>query len=89
MFNSIVNDNKFNYNINAVSGTLRKSHPKSKIVIRTLSKDLWIFDKDKPRLYENTNEIVILQIMLVGDNKALIEYVLKKDFNEIKDEDNK
>ena len=31
-----VGGNHFNYNVNAVSGTLRKSHPKSKMIIVTL-----------------------------------------------------
>ena len=36
MFNSNV-DNQFSYNINAVSGTLRKSHLKSKFCVREIS----------------------------------------------------
>ncbi len=89
MFDSTVTNNKFNYSINAVSGTLRKSHPKSKVILRTLSESLWIFDNEKPKLDRDTHdEIVVLQIMLVGDNKALVEYVLKKDFEEVENEIN-
>lgn len=79
MFDSYCN-NKFSYNINAVSGTLRKSHPKSKFCIREIKETLWIFDADKPRLKNYDDEIVILQAMLTGENKMLIEYVNKTDF---------
>lgn len=81
MFNSSVN-NAFSYNINAVSGTLRKSHPKSKFCVREISNDVVMFDDNKPRLtYQDCNpEIVILQIMLTGENRCIIEYVLKTDF---------
>ena len=38
--------NRFNYNINAVSGTLRKSHPKSRIAIRGLLDNLMMKNLD-------------------------------------------
>lgn len=81
MFNSSVH-NVFSYNINAVSGTLRKSHPKSKFCVREISDNKVVFDEKKPRLtYEEWNlEIVILQLMLTGENRCIIEYVLKTDF---------
>lgn len=81
MFNTNLN-NQFSYNINAVSGTLRKSHPKSKICVRTIKEDLYVFSDKSPRLngsYES-EEIVVLQIMLTGENKCLVEYVNKSDF---------
>lgn len=84
MFNNT--SNHFNYNINAVSGTVRKSHPKSKFVIRELDKNSYIFDDKKPRLVYDSDAIVILQAMLIGDKKALVEYVLEKDFKEATDE---
>lgn len=75
--------NRFNYNINAVSGTLRKSHPKSKIAIRGLLDKPYIFDDEKPRLFKfDDTEVIVLQVMLIGDNKAVVEYVNKKDFEE-------
>lgn len=43
MFNSYSQSNQFNFDINAVSGTLRKSHPKSKMMIRDLEKKLTLF----------------------------------------------
>lgn len=82
MFDSTVVSNRFNYNINAVSGTVRKSHPKSKFVIRELKEDMLIFSCERPRLTKYDDEIVILQIMLIGNNSGLVEYVLKKDFEE-------
>ena len=88
MFNSF--SNNFSYNINAVSGTLRKSHPKSRIIVSTIESDLKIFDKKYPRIWlENwiEPEIVILQVMLCGENTALIEFVEKTDFEELVGED--
>lgn len=78
--------NKFEYNINAVSGTLRKSHPKSKFCVKTVDNDNYIFN-NTPCLYHNGNEIVILQAMLTGENKILVEYVYKEDFEKV-DESN-
>lgn len=79
MFNTDI-VNKFSYNINAVSGTLRKSHPKSKFCVRPIDKHQWVFDDEKPKLKDCSKEIVILQVMLTGGNTALIEYVLKSEF---------
>ena len=79
-----VGGNHFNYNVNAVSGTLRKSHPKSKMIIRNLDSNSSLFD-DEPKLYISryvVKDVVVLQTMLCGDNKVLVEYVLKEDFEE-------
>ena len=82
MFNSYV-DNKFNYNINAVSGTLRKTMKDSKFIIRELDPDLYIFSPKHQSIYYNSAPIVVLQIMLIGDKKCLIEYVEKDIFDKI------
>ena len=82
MFNSYV-DNKFNYNVNAVSGTLRKTMKDSKFIIRKLAPESYLFSPEHQSLYYNSYPIVILQIMLVGDNKCLIEYVEKDIFDKI------
>lgn len=78
--------NTFNYNINAVSGTLRKSHPKSRMVVRNLSNHPCEFDSRNPRVYDSTEgrykDIVVLQTMLCGDNRVLIEFVETKYFEE-------
>lgn len=78
----ITTNNNFRYNVNAVSGTLRKSHPKSKLCVRAVDKNLFIFDPQKPRLSNYEPEIVVLQAMLTGENNLLVEYVLKTDFEE-------
>ena len=57
MFNTI--DNHFNYNINAVSGTVRKSHPKSKFEVAVLSDTRYIFNNEKPRLTKDSEEVVV------------------------------
>ena len=80
MFNSYSNSNHFSYNINAVSGTLRKSHPKSKFCVRKVDDDQYIFNSENPRLTIYSDEIVILQAMLTGENRLLVEYVDKKEF---------
>ena len=81
MFNTSC-ENNFSYNINAVSGTLRKSHPKSKFCVMKIDSKSFAFNDEKPRLTVYGEEIVILQAMLTGENQALIEYVLKSDFEE-------
>lgn len=82
MFNSYL-DNKFNYNVNSVSGTLRKTMQDSKFIISKLDSDLYIFNPRYQSLYYNSAPITILQIMLIGDNKCLIEYVEKDIFDKI------
>lgn len=76
----MLDTNNFNYSINAVSGTLRKSHPKSKMRYVKASESLNIFKEVCPCLTYQGVEIVILQIMLVGEGNILIEYVLERDF---------
>lgn len=79
MFNTTAN-NTFEYNVNAVSGTLRKSHPKSQFCVRRVSDSQFIFDSQKPRLTMYDEAIVVLQVMLTGENTILVEYVRKADF---------
>ena len=74
--------NRFSYNINAVSGTLRKSHPKSKLCVRKVDDDQYVFNNEKPRLTTYSPEIVVLQAMLTGENRVLIEYVLASEFED-------
>lgn len=82
MFNSYV-DHKFNFNVNAVSGTLRKSMKDSKFIIRELDSETYIFSSEHQSLGYKTGPIVILQIMLIGNNQCLIEYVEKDIFDKI------
>lgn len=82
MFNSYV-DHKFNFNVNAVSGTLRKTMKDSKFIIRKLDAEIYLFSPEHQSLGYKTDPIVILQIMLIGNNQCLIEYVEKDIFDKI------
>lgn len=81
-----VGGSRFNYNINAVSGTLRKSHPKSQMIVRELKSDNREFNVNNPTTWNidhrTAEDIIILQVMLIGNNQGLIEFVNKKDFEE-------
>lgn len=79
-----VDGSHFNYNINAVSGTIRKSHPKSQMIIRELEQNGREFNVANPTVWVNRGEeeIIVLQVMLIGDNKAIIEFVRKEHFEE-------
>lgn len=78
--------NKFKFNVDAVSGTLHKSTRKSKLCVRDVKDDLCIFSDTKPRLKcDDTEEIVVLQTMLTGKDKMIIEYMTRKDYDEMFD----
>ena len=79
MLNSYANNN-FKFDLNAVSGTLRKSHPKSQFVLTPLDFNRTNLFDPKPT-YQN-KDIVVLQTMLIGDNRGLVEIVYKSDFEE-------
>ena len=101
-FQATSTTNRFNFNINAVSGTLRKSHPKSRMTIQELKDSNLLFDAEQPKKFIKTetryekdyagrdysikNEIVknivVLQTMLIGEGKAIIEYVFEDEFVE-------
>lgn len=81
-----------NNNINAVSGTLVKTFKKSYFVTCEFGSYLarGLFDKEKPNLgYQNTysyvrgKEVVVLQIMLCGENRLLAEIINKEDYDEL------
>ncbi len=81
-----VGGSHFNYNINAVSGTLRKSHPKSQMIVREMKWDSREFDVHNPTTWNIdrrlAEEVVVLQVMLIGNGQGLIEIIRKKDFEE-------
>ena len=89
MFNTDVNvyneGSSFRFNVDAVSGTLHKSTRKSKLCVRDVNDKSWIFDDEHPRLTGNSEEIVVLQAMLTGGNKILVEYMTRKDYDEMFD----
>ncbi len=77
--------NSFKFNVDAVSGTLHKSTRKSKFCVREIDDNKYVFDDEEPRLTGASEEIVILQTMLTGNNKAIIEYMTRKDYDEMFD----
>ena len=76
---------QFRFNVDAVSGTLHKSTRKSKLCVRDVNDKSYIFDDECPRLLGNSEEIVVLQTMLTGGNKILVEYMTRKDYDEMFD----
>lgn len=82
MFNT--NQFKNSIKINAVSGTLVKNYKKSFIVIfhrgSQMANDLLDVD---PSIKKNNLQIpvVVLQVMLAGDNYMMAEVMYKKDFD--------
>lgn len=82
------NNQKFNFDINAVSGTIRKSHPKS-IICKT-RENPYLLDMDNPRTtasYYNSGycEVVVLQVMIIKDG-FIVEFVKKEDFEEVSED---
>lgn len=67
--------NGLSYQGNVMNGILKKSHSKSKFCVRDISDSMFIFNSADPRLTMYSEEVVILQIMLVGENRCIIEYV--------------
>ena len=78
--------NKYSQTINikpACSGTIQKSSPFSRIV-RCAITSRWgeqLLSSLTPHI--EGNEVIILQVMVFGDNQCLIEFV-DKDFYKIK-----
>lgn len=69
-------------------GTLQKSHPKSKFDVFNKDSEMakCVFS-DFPRLGRDRSdrekyEIVVLQLMVFGDNEIAMEYVMKSDWEE-------
>lgn len=85
MFDAYNDGDKFRFNVDAVSGTLHKSTRKSKFCVRTINDKPYIFDTEKPRLTQFSDEIVVLQTMLCGENNILVEYMIKDDYDEMFD----
>ena len=78
-----------NFKVNAVSGTLTKTFRKSFFKRFHMKSDMadYIFDETKPSLknqrYCNSAEVVVLQVMLCGDNEFLAELIYKEDYDEL------
>lgn len=76
-------------NINAVSETLTKTFRKSffkRFNINSKMAD-YVFNENKPTLTNpacsDARKIVILQIMLCGNNELLAEIIYKEDYDEL------
>ena len=97
MLNTSIKLGDTNVTFNApCTGMIQKSHPKSNFIrFHQASKMAdWVFS-DYPRLVEKewsfdnnyhkiyAGKIVVLQIMVFGDNELIIEYVYEKDINSL------
>ena len=74
-----------NIKVNAVNGTLVKTFRKSffqRFHMKSTMAD-YVFNETKPRTSSCGDEIVVLQIMLCGDNEFLAELIYKEDYDEI------
>ena len=74
-----------NFKVNAVSGTLTKTFRKSfykRFHMNSRMAD-YVFDNEKPRLTDCGKEIVVLQVMLCGNEEFLAELIYKEDYEEI------
>lgn len=90
MFNSYSVDNSQQLNINAVSGTLVKNYRDSFILrfhMKSSMADL-ILDRH-PKLKEDDyrdakyKPVVVLQVMLCGEQELLAEVMWKEDFDKL------
>ena len=86
MLNSYKINNSFrqSFNFNAVSGTLIKSNPKSKMVRFHMNSSFArnFFDEDKPSYVSEGKyiDIVVLQVMLCGNEEFLAEFITKEEY---------
>ena len=74
-----------NIKVNAVSGTLIKTFRKSffkRFHMNSITAKC-VFDENNPSLGDYSKEIVVLQIMLCGDNEFLAELIYKEDYDEM------
>ena len=90
MFNSYNVSNPQTVNINAVSGTIIKNYKDSFILRFHMRSNMatTIFDR-KPSLKEDSSynskykPIVVLQVMLCGEQELLAEVMWKEDFDKM------
>lgn len=62
------------------SGIIQKSHPRSKFVrFHSRSPMSEYAFSSRPRLGKDEPEIVVLQIMVFGNDELLVEYVCKQE----------
>lgn len=73
-----------NLNINAVSGMLVKNHPKSFIVQCSLDSNTakHLFNTSKPYWQSPKHQVVVLQVLLCGNDRVMCEIVFKENWDE-------
>lgn len=84
MFNSYSSNNSIK--INAVSGTIVKNYRKSfmlRFPMESYMAENILSENPYIRSYRSEKPIVVLQVMLCGDNELLAEIMWKDDFDEI------
>ena len=87
MFNSYNVSNSQTLNINAVSGTMVKNYKDSFILRFTMRSNManWMFDSN-PTVKLNNGKyrsVVVLQVMLCGEQELLAEVMWKEDFDKM------
>lgn len=93
MFNSYEYNPTQKVSINAVSGTLSKTCEKSWFVsykytqngFEHLMSDKPTLQLENQSIYERT-DVVVLQTMLMGDERVLFEIIKKSDFEQLKEQ---
>ena len=92
MFNSYNYSSNQNIKINAISGTLVKNYADSFFLDYDLhSEYAKMLHSKNPEFYKresayNKEPVVVLQTMVVGENRVISEIIYKKDFDKIFEE---
>lgn len=91
MFNSYEYNPTQKVSINAVSGTLTKTCEKSWFESFTYKQNGfdWLTDNEPIlQIHGRKTEVVVLQAMLMGDERVLFEVIKKSDFENLKEQSN-
>lgn len=86
MFNSYDVSNPQTVNINAVSGTMTKNYKDSFILrfhMKSLMADKLLTKDPKLQKYSEEEPVIVLQVMLCGDQEFLAEVMWKEDFDKM------
>ena len=90
MFNTtITNKNVVSTHINAVTGQISKTYRQSFFKkINLKSQEAGTLLSSRPRFNENYNtvEVVIIQMVVVGDMEVIAELMKKSEYNKMLDE---
>ena len=72
--------------INAISGTIVKNYAKSFILrfgMRSIMSDMLFTESPSLKIYGKEKSVVVLQVMLCGEEELLAEVMWKSDFDEL------